>query len=137
VGSSSLREELFNTYLKARDAPGDVVVSEPTLTETASKQSDAEMDVEQRKKERKERAVREREAQVKANLLVVGADIGRSKMGLDREEGESRFRYASCYFQHLILCSSDRNCPSFLQHPSYRCYPRPTGTIILLTSTDD
>lgn len=44
------------------------------------------------KQERRERAVREREAQVSADRQKVEADIGRSQMGLNREEDEGLFR---------------------------------------------
>ena len=45
--------------------------------------------------ERKERAVREREAKVRADLERLEADIGRSRVGLSKEESEQLFRCAS------------------------------------------
>lgn len=95
VGSSSLREELFNTYLKA-----GVASDEPAETSTSkdgAEQQPAEDDHERdrRKKERKERAVLDRENKVRVERSKVNAEIDRSKLGLTREEGELGFRCAS------------------------------------------
>ncbi|EIW61337.1 uncharacterized protein TRAVEDRAFT_162430 [Trametes versicolor FP-101664 SS1] len=92
VGSSSLREELFNTYLKA-----GVASDEPAETSTpkdGAEQQPAEDDHERdrRKKERKERAVLDRENKVRVERSKVNAEIDRSKLGLTREEGELGFR---------------------------------------------
>ena len=51
---------------------------------------------ERKRRERKERAVREREERVKAERSKVEADIDRSRMGLNKEEGELEFRCAAC-----------------------------------------
>lgn len=94
VGSSSLREELFNTYLKA---------NETTAVQGSSSRMDANAPAapvedaaskEQTRKERQERAVREREEKIRADRDRVEADIHKSKMGLTREEGELQFRCA-------------------------------------------
>lgn len=95
MGSSSLREELFNTYLKA-----GVASDEPADTSTSkdgAEQQPAEDDHERdrRKKERKERAVQDRENKVRVERSKVNAEIDRSKLGLTREEGELGFRCAS------------------------------------------
>ncbi|KAJ8455308.1 hypothetical protein ONZ51_g12521 [Trametes cubensis] len=95
VGSSSLREELFNTYIKAgaSDAPSES--SAPgNASDSLSAQAPAEDEEERerRRRERKERAVREREEKVRAERSKVEADIDRSKMGLTKEEGELEFR---------------------------------------------
>lgn len=100
VGSSSLREELFNTFLKA-GASGPSAeqektskdVSQPLVTE------EDEAERERRRKEKKERAVKEREEKVRAERNKVEAEIDRSKLGLTREEGELEFR---CAHQYLI-----------------------------------
>ncbi|EIN10749.1 hypothetical protein PUNSTDRAFT_85044 [Punctularia strigosozonata HHB-11173 SS5] len=94
VGSSSLREELFNTFLKARGAE-KLAQSIPAPSNEAMKEIDEMIDgidQETKRKEKKERAVREREQKVKADLTRVEADIGRSRMGADREEGEREYR---------------------------------------------
>ncbi|KAI0353522.1 hypothetical protein OH77DRAFT_1406667 [Trametes cingulata] len=95
VGSSSLREELFNTYIKA--GASDAAAQSPTPDNAAGQPSGAtpaedEEERERRKKERKERAVREREEKVRAERSKVEAEIDRSKLGLTREEGELEFR---------------------------------------------
>ncbi|KAI0638048.1 hypothetical protein C8Q77DRAFT_1089037 [Trametes polyzona] len=93
VGSSSLREELFNTYLKA-GASDDAAKPPQDAAEQPSNQTPAEDDEERerKKKERKERAVKEREEKVRAERSKVEAEIDRSKLGLTREEGELEFR---------------------------------------------
>ncbi|TFY63407.1 hypothetical protein EVJ58_g3272 [Rhodofomes roseus] len=96
VGSSSLREELFNTYLKAHGEPSSSEM--PTDAQAADSHTDgtnAEDSAEERerkRRERKERAVKDREERVKAERSKVEADIDRSRMGLNKEEGELEFR---------------------------------------------
>lgn len=95
VGSSSLREELFNTFLKANGAMiGSASPSQEKESGEAAEMTieDDEEERERKRKEKKERAVKERETQVKAERSRVEADIGRSRMGLTKEEGESQFR---------------------------------------------
>lgn len=66
---------------------------------------------EHKRRERKERAVKEREERVKAERSKVEADIDRSRIGLNKEEGELEFRCAaslpldaSGYWAPLIFC---------------------------------
>jgi heat shock protein beta len=101
VGSSSLREELFNTFLKAQE-PNTSVSDAPANRDPVNQEEESvEGDAQDRKRqERKERAVREREEKIKAERGRVEADIGRSRQGLDREEGEREFRCALSKF-HL------------------------------------
>ncbi|KAI5893292.1 uncharacterized protein SCHCODRAFT_02574650 [Schizophyllum commune H4-8] len=95
VGSSSLREELFNTFKKAvgtgtvdkkeqssKDKDGDVDMNEQV----------DEAELERRKKEKQERAVREREEKVRAERQRMEANIARSRQGLTHEEGETQFK---------------------------------------------
>lgn len=97
VGSSSLREELFNTYIKAgatdaaedNKSPGVTSQSQPSPIPRED-----EEEHERRRKNRKERAVKEREEKVKAELSKLEAEIDRSKRGLTKEEGELEFRCA-------------------------------------------
>lgn len=99
VGSSHLREELFNTYLKAHGS--DPV---PDVTQTAQPEqsgegsvehAESEADRERKRKERKERAVKEREERIKVERGKVNADIDRSRHVIDKEEGELEFRCAT------------------------------------------
>ena len=95
VGSSSLREELFDAFLKANS--GDPSTSRPSASSSHSPEKEAEEDpeeAERKKKEKRERALREREQKVKANLSKVEAQIERSRAGLNKEEDERDFRCA-------------------------------------------
>ncbi|KAL0579544.1 hypothetical protein V5O48_002473 [Marasmius crinis-equi] len=87
VGSSSLREELFNTFLKAKSG-----VSTRPSEETESAKTDKQQNTKEDKAERKKRALQEREAKVRAERDNLEASIGRSKMDLNKEEGERDFR---------------------------------------------
>jgi heat shock protein 90kDa beta len=51
-----------------------------------------EGDSQQKRSERKERAVREREEKVRAERDRLEVDIGRSRMGMNQEEGEREFK---------------------------------------------
>lgn len=50
---------------------------------------------EQIKKGKKERAVREREERVRIERQRLDVDIGKSRAGINKEEGEREFRYAA------------------------------------------
>ncbi|PCH41166.1 hypothetical protein WOLCODRAFT_71349 [Wolfiporia cocos MD-104 SS10] len=98
VRSSSLREELFNTYLKAHSGsnasdavPVDKSGELHEGNETKGEGEDKE-ERERRRREKKERAVREREEKVRAERSKVEAAIDRSRMGLNKEEGELEYR---------------------------------------------
>ncbi|KAG8830615.1 hypothetical protein FRC17_004622 [Serendipita sp. 399] len=78
VGSSSLREELFETFLK-------------TLKDEAEPHSTA-TEVEDEKKRRRERAVKEREEKVRLMQQQVERNNARSKAGLNKEEAELAFK---------------------------------------------
>ena len=99
VGSSSLREELFNTFLKANfNGPS---ASHPVASSSKSLEKRTEDDpeeAERKKKEKREQALREREQKVKADLSKTEAQIERSRAGLNREEDERDFRCASPIF---------------------------------------
>ncbi|PSS05370.1 hypothetical protein PHLCEN_2v3859 [Hermanssonia centrifuga] len=98
VGSSSLREELFNTYLKAHDSsltlqpPAESPEVEPGEDANGDVHMDDEAEKERKRQGRKERAVKEREEKIKAERTKVEADIGRSRLGLNKEEDDLEFR---------------------------------------------
>lgn len=99
VGSSSLREELFNSYLKANGTVTTTLSDQTRSTsddvmhdETSAPNEDGR---EQKRKERKERAVKEREERIQAERSKVNAEIDRSRSGLNREEAELEFRCAA------------------------------------------
>jgi hypothetical protein len=93
VGSSSLREELFATFLKAQNLP---TPDATTDQEHNSPEKDAAEEAGQSRKrqDRKERAVKEREEKIKAERGRLEADIDRSRQGIHKEEGERDFRCA-------------------------------------------
>jgi hypothetical protein len=87
VGSSSLREELFTSFLKVKSTDS---ANSPSSNEKASTQLS---NPHESKQERKERAVREREQKVKAELQLIEGRIDKSRTQLNREEGELEFKY--------------------------------------------
>jgi len=129
VGSSSLREELFNTFLKV--IAGDSPTSHPTASGSRSPGRHVEEvpeEAERKKRGKRERALREREQKVKADLSKVEAQIERSRAGLNKEEDEQDFRCAplillwKCISTALNVLRFD-----FLQNSAYGCSSRPTG----------
>jgi hypothetical protein len=98
VGSSSLREELFKTFLKAISDGGSAAMSVDRAITTPVPDStniiEDEANEERKRKERKERAVRKREEKIRIERENVEVDIYKSKLGLSREESELQFRCA-------------------------------------------
>ncbi|KAH9482626.1 Transcription elongation regulator 1 [Psilocybe cubensis] len=89
VGSSTLREELFNTFIKDRGfqhKPEQNAALQPNSPTTYGQAEGEE------REERRKKAVKEREEKVNAERRRLDADIERSKMGIDKEEGERTFR---------------------------------------------
>ncbi|KAF8974761.1 Hsp90 protein-domain-containing protein [Flammula alnicola] len=87
VGSSSLREELFNTFVKGKASstvgeqrPVDGLIPIQNVKEDGSD-----------RQERRNRAVKEREDKINVERRRLDADIERSKKGIDMEEGERIF----------------------------------------------
>jgi len=102
VGSSSLRAELFNTFLNARSNRTVLDESETQGTDVPS--AEQGNDTQKRKKDRKAEAVKEREKMVRAELERVQATIEKSRSGLNREEGELQFRCATA--THSKVCKA-------------------------------
>ncbi|KIJ70580.1 hypothetical protein HYDPIDRAFT_78529 [Hydnomerulius pinastri MD-312] len=93
VGSSSLREELFNTFLKAHgSSSSNTKTNNAEDDEPRTNEPVDEKEAERRRKEKKERALKEREEKVRAQRGRTEAEIGRSRVGLSKEEGEREFR---------------------------------------------
>lgn len=86
VGSSSLREELFNTFLK-----GKASNSAKEASSESSATKDTPQDAPSDKQERRAKAVKEREEKILAERRLLDANIERSKRGVDQEEGERLF----------------------------------------------
>lgn len=95
VGSSSLREELFTTFMKARGVT-TTPTPEPGQVQADDEEEHVEDEVEKgrKRKERKERAVKDREEKIKVERSKLDAEIDRSRSGLNKEESELEFRCA-------------------------------------------
>jgi transcription elongation regulator 1 len=97
VGSSSLREELFNTYLKTiskeeSSSSSSLAREVGEVTDEGGETPHKTDDDAASRKERKERAIREREAKVREERGRLEAETARSRGALSREEGELVFR---------------------------------------------
>ncbi|KAL1747435.1 hypothetical protein HDZ31DRAFT_31825 [Schizophyllum fasciatum] len=92
VGSSSLREELFNTFKKANKLGAANDDGDGARKDGGDAEQVDQAELERRKKEKKERAVREREEKVRAERQRTELDIARSRQGLTQEEGETQFK---------------------------------------------
>lgn len=107
VGSSSLREELFNTYMKTLSGSTSHVPQHADLTKPESREKETAEDRKRRDKERKERAVKEREEQVKRERGRVEVEMARSRSALSREESELEFM---CAISHSPCSCTFRLC---------------------------
>ncbi|KAF7313287.1 hypothetical protein HMN09_00484100 [Mycena chlorophos] len=90
VGSSSLREELFNTFLKGTTTTSQAEVSTPVASAPVTEASYEEQ--QKRRKERAQQAVQERENKVRADMERVESEIGRTREVGQKEEGEVLFK---------------------------------------------
>lgn len=86
VGSSSAREELYSVYLKSLDTEDGMI------HEGQYNGQNQEVSSKETKEQRRERAVREREAQVKAEQERIDRQNKKSRAGLDIEEAEATFK---------------------------------------------
>ena len=92
VGSSTLREELFNAFLKARGSSDSKTKNQDEIDKPLSSTLADETENDRERQEKRERALKEREEQVRAQRGRTEAEIGRSRLGLTKEEGERVFR---------------------------------------------
>ncbi|KAI0254742.1 Hsp90 protein-domain-containing protein [Lactifluus subvellereus] len=89
VGSSSLREELFNTFLTAQS---NQAVPDQSQKQGVDVSSVEQVDETQKRKDRKAQAVKDREEKIRAERERVQANMEKARIGLNREEGELQFR---------------------------------------------
>ncbi|KAF9058208.1 hypothetical protein BJ165DRAFT_1426379 [Panaeolus papilionaceus] len=90
VGSSSLREELYNTFLKG--IAGKSTAEIPEKSQSPEKDDNAmEVDQAEDKQKRREKAVKEREAKVVEERQRLEARNEKTKKGMNMEEGERAF----------------------------------------------
>lgn len=114
VGSPSLREELFATYIKTMGGPSR---DPPTQTDksvrtTRKEQGDGEADADadadasrkKRRAERSERGLREREEKVRRERAGLERELGRTRGAVGREEGEREFMYVLRYLLRICSC---------------------------------
>jgi hypothetical protein len=137
VGSSSLREELFNTFLKANTSSPAVLIQDKRTKDASEHDPLEEGEEICRKQERRGNAVRQREEKVKAERGRVEADIGRSRMGLNKEEGELEFRCAQSSVSINSSCLvALTHCLSFnSQEYANRCNTRSTSMTFMISSS--
>ncbi|KAG6919444.1 hypothetical protein DXG01_006327 [Tephrocybe rancida] len=93
VGSSSLREELYNTFIKSN---GKKVEDKKSDVISSTEDRVIEVDEDERRRlreEKKERAVKDREQKVRLERDRLEADIGKSRNDVTREEGERDFNH--------------------------------------------
>jgi len=94
IGSSSFREELFDTFVKGKTPQ---VVSANSFSGTDPKTTVYPRDAKgepTNRQERRERAVKDREERITVERRRLDANIERSKQGIDKEEGERIFMCA-------------------------------------------
>ncbi|KAF8138301.1 Hsp90 protein-domain-containing protein [Boletus edulis] len=92
VGSSTLREELFHAFLKARGSSDDDNHQDEVGKAVRYSAPADETEVSCKRQEKRDRALKEREEQVRAQRGRTEAEIGKSRWGLTKEEGERVFR---------------------------------------------
>lgn len=92
VGSSSLREELFQTYLKARINPNNQPeASSSRSSDSRTAPEDPEGKRKRERQERQEKALKEREQQARKGMAKVERDIHRSVGQLNEKENVDEF----------------------------------------------
>jgi len=92
VGSSSLREELYEAFVKTLEESKMDVNANGGSSITKDPSKGPEVDPEEEKRRRREKAVKEREEMVRAEKEKVEKANARSRAGLSLEEGELSFK---------------------------------------------
>jgi hypothetical protein len=106
------------------NARSNRTVPDQSETQGADISSAERSDDVQKRKDRKAEAVKEREEKVKAERERVQATIEKSRSGLNREEGELRFRCAAAtHFRFCMACAGAYwTILLSLQDPSDGCH---------------
>jgi hypothetical protein len=92
VGSSSLREELYEVFVKTLEENKMDVDASNSSSITEGQPKVPEVDPEEEKRRRRDKAVKEREEMVRAEKEKVAKANARSRAGLSLEEGELSFK---------------------------------------------
>ncbi|KAJ7179213.1 Hsp90 protein-domain-containing protein [Mycena filopes] len=122
VGSSSLREELFNTFVKGTSTGSAPLVESTPVADDMPQPEETHEEQQKKRQERAKQAVKDREDKVRADLGRVEGEIGRARQMGDKEEGEMLFksmstdaiRYPTTWEVVVPLLSADprfRNSP--------------------------
>ncbi|KAF7352824.1 HSP90-domain-containing protein [Mycena venus] len=131
VGSSSLREELFNTFVKGK-AMSSNAPPEETPKSADMQVEDSYEEQQKKRRERAEQAVKEREEKVRAERGRVEAEIGRSRQIGDQEEGEMLFRSMLTDAIRDPQVTWDAAVPSLSVDPRFQNSPLSVNTQIIL-----
>ncbi|KAJ7368267.1 Hsp90 protein-domain-containing protein [Mycena albidolilacea] len=132
VGSSSLREELFNTFLKGKSLSSTAPVEDAPKADDAEEREESYEEQQKKRRERAEQAVKEREEKVRADLGRVEAEIGRSRQLGDKEEGEMLFKSMLTDAIRDPQITWDAAVPSLSVDPRFRNSPLSSATQINL-----
>ncbi|KAJ7904478.1 hypothetical protein B0H14DRAFT_2663034 [Mycena olivaceomarginata] len=123
VGSSSLREELFNTFLKGKSLSSAAPVEDAPKAADTEEREESYEEQQKKRRERAEQAVKEREEKVRADLGRVEAEIGRSRQLGDKEEGEMLFKSMLTDAIRDPQITWDAAVPSLSVDPRFRNSP--------------
>src|ERR1700731_324267 len=119
VGSATLREDLFNAFVKANAASvASTTRSTGKTTSNRDEETIEPADERERSRRKKEKAVKQREEKVLADRNRVEADIERSRIGLDKGKAELDFRCVNLPF--IVDCAqyeTKTNSFAFLDAP--------------------
>ncbi|KAJ7095368.1 Hsp90 protein-domain-containing protein [Mycena belliarum] len=126
VGSSSLREELFNTFIKGNTIASTSQISSPSkIDDKPSVDEETHEEHQKKREERAKQAVKEREDKVRAELGRVEAEIGKSRQLGDKEEGEMLFKSMLTDAVRDPQMTWDVVVPLLSEDPRFRNSPLP------------
>ncbi|KAJ7276359.1 Hsp90 protein-domain-containing protein [Mycena haematopus] len=132
VGSSSLREELFSTFVKGKSMSSTAPIEETPKDDGMVQTEESYEEQQKKRRERAQQAVKEREEKVRADLVRVEAEIGRSRQLGDKEEGEMLFKSMLTDAIRDPQVTWDAAVPSLSVDPRFRNSPLPVNTQINL-----
>ncbi|CAK5275651.1 unnamed protein product [Mycena citricolor] len=127
VGSSSLREELYDTFMKG-NALSSASGSKAIEKEEDKPEEETYEEQQRKRKERASQALKDRESKVKADMERVDAQIGRSRQISDKEEGELLFKSLLTDAVRDPQMTWDVVVPLLSADPRFQLSPLSTGT---------
>ncbi|CAK5262727.1 unnamed protein product [Mycena citricolor] len=126
-GSSSLREELYDTFMKG-NALSSASGSKAIEKEEDKPEEETYEEQQRKRKERASQALKDRESKVKADMERVDAQIGRSRQISDKEEGELLFKSLLTDAVRDPQMTWDVVVPLLSADPRFQLSPLSTGT---------